>query len=330
MRKKWNVKCAIALAIAALLGTGLLSGCGFITSSMPNGGTSAGAEQDEAAAFMKIEPTILKTTQNSTYTYVEGKLSFTIGTDTADFPPEYVSTIFNPYVDFMPSSIFVSANKIAVVRISDADSIVITYSDDDGKTWQDSDAIHTEQIPDHSTVEADFLGKNEVDKLLSLYVDFPSKATGFLIIGSETTMGTQYTRALFKTTDGGKTWFALDSNIAILHGFPVTGMYFLDDKNGFIVQSGINVNKAKICQTTDGGVIWSTNELPVPATLVNDLNAPSLIALAPYYASNQWLLPMFIRPDTLIYFKSNDKGKFWSYDSKMNIKINRFLSSNAS
>ncbi|MHB8064992.1 MAG: WD40/YVTN/BNR-like repeat-containing protein [Ruminiclostridium sp.] len=359
MSNKRNGRSAIALAITALLGTGLLFSYGFNTSSVPSGvasvvskqtcnspssqkgnsGTSssisnavasAGAKQDEAATFMKIEPTILKMTQNFTYTYVEGKLSFTIGTDMADFPSKYVSTIFNPHVDFMSSSIFVSANKIAVVRTPDDDTIVITYSDDNGKTWQDSDAIHTEQIPDHSTAEADFLGKNEVNNLLSLYVDFSSKTMGFLIIGSETTMGTQYTRALFKTTDGGETWYALDSNIAIIHGFPATGMYFMDDKNGFIVQSGINVNKAKICQTTDSGVTWSTNELPIPASLVDDLNAPSLTALAPYYASSQWLLPMFIRPDTLIYFKSKDQGKIWSYDSTMNIKIEQFLSSKAS
>ena len=337
MSKKWNGRSLIILAITALLGTGLLSGCGFNTGNVSNGGASgaisnaaasADAEQDEAAAaFMKIEPAILKKMQNSTYTYVEGKLSFNIGTDKSDFPPRYASTIFNPHVDFMPSSIFVSANKIAVVRTPDDDSIVITYSDDDGKTWQDSDTIHTGQIPDHSVADADFLGKNEVDNLLSIYANFPSKDTGFLIIGSGTTMGTQYTLALFKSTDGGKTWYALDSNIAFIHGFPVTGMYFMDDKNGFIVQSGVNVKKAEICQTVDGGVTWSANELPVPATLVDDPNAPSLTALTPYYASGQWVLPMFIRPDTLIYFKSKQQGKIWSYDPTMDIKINKFLSS---
>ncbi|HWT73726.1 MAG TPA: sialidase family protein [Mobilitalea sp.] len=359
MNNKRNVRRAIALAITVLLWSGLLSSCGFNTKSAPSGDssveskltdsrpssqkensdassaisnapTSAVVEQDEAATFMKIEPTILKTTQSSTYTYVEGKLSFTIGTDTADFPPKYVSTIFNPHDDFIPSSIFVSENKIAVVRTPDEDSIVITYSDDDGKAWQDSDAIHTEQIPDHATSDSDFLGKNEVNQLLSLYVDFPSKTTGFLIIGAGTIMGTQYTRALFKTTDGGKTWYALDSNIAIKQSFPVTGMYFMDDKNGFIVQSGVNVNKANICQTTDGGVTWSMKELPVPVTLVDDLNAPSLTALVPYKTSSQLIIPMFIRPDTLIYFTSKDQGKIWSYDSTMNIKIDQFLSSNAS
>lgn len=104
----------------------------------------------------------------------------------------------------------------------------------------------------------------------------------------------------------------------------------MDDKNGFIVQSGINVNMAEICQTIDGGVTWSTNELPVPATLVDGLNAPSLTALAPYYTTSQWVLPMFIRPDTLIYFKSKDQGEIWSYDSTMNIKIDQFLSANDS
>lgn len=233
MSSKRNKGIVITLAIIALLGTGLLSGCEFNKSSATNVGASvtskqtdnslssqkensdastsisnteasSGANPDEmAAAFMKIEPAILKTTQNATYADADGKLSFTIGTDTAVFPSKYVSTIFNPHVDFMPSSIFISTNKIAVVRTPDDDSIVITYSDDNGKTWQDSDTIRTEQIPDHSVADADFLGKNEVDNLLSLYVDFPSKATGFLIIGSGTAMGTQYTRALFKTTDGG-------------------------------------------------------------------------------------------------------------------------------
>lgn len=359
MSNRKNGRGAIALAITVLLGAGLLVSCGFNTNSVPggdtgvvskesgsspsgqkenssafsagsNGAANAGTEQEEAAAFMEIEPTILKTTQNSTYTYVEGKLSFTVGTNTADFPSKYVSTIFNPQVDFMPESIFVSAKKIAVVRTPDDDSIVITYSDDGGKTWQDSNAIHTDQIPDRSVAGADFLGRNEVKYLLSLYVDFPSKDTGFLIIGSGTTMGTQYTRALFKTTDGGKTWVALDSSIAGIHGFPVTGMCFMDDKNGFIVQSGVNVNKATICKTMDGGVTWSTNELPVPAVVAGNFNAPSLTALAPYYASSQWLLPIFIRPDMLIYFKSKDQGKSWSYDSTMNMKMEQFLSSNAS
>jgi hypothetical protein len=144
MKKKRNGIRAIALVITALLGTGLLSGCGFNTSSVTSGGMgvvskqtgsslfnrkgnsdtssaisnpapSKGTEQDDTATFMKIEPTILKTTQNTTYTYAEGKLTFTIGSDSADFPSKCVSSIFNPHVDFMPSSIFVSANKIAVV-----------------------------------------------------------------------------------------------------------------------------------------------------------------------------------------------------------------------
>ena len=286
MEIKENRRSTIALVSAVLLVTGSLVSCGAkessvssrgasIISQQTSGSTSSQKEDSDAsgiisnavasddtkqdrraATFIKIEPVILKMTQNSTYIYSYGKLSFTIGSDTADFPSNFVSTIFNPPVDFMPSSIFVSANKIAVVRTPDKDSIVITYSDDNGKTLANSDAIHTEQIPDHSTAEASFFGKNEVDNLLSLYVDFPSKDTGFLIIGSETTMGTQYTRALFKTTDGGKTWYALDSNIA-MPDIPITGMYFMDDKNGFIVQSHINVPGAEVLHTIDGGTHWS-------------------------------------------------------------------------
>lgn len=359
MSNKGNRGKAIALILIILLGAGSLSGCGFNTKSVHNsedvtfkqtasspsnqkgndGAVSSISDmaeredtkqEDETAAFMKIEPAILKGSQNSTYTYDKGKLSFTIESEKVDFPSKYISTIFNPHADFMPSSIFISSDKIAVVRTPDDDSIVITYSDDNGKTWQDSSAIHTEQIPDHAIADSDFLDRNEVDSLLSLYVDFTSKATGFLIIGSGTTMGTQYTCALFKTTDGGKNWNAIDSNIGFIHSFPITGMYFMDDKNGFIVLSGLNVKEAKICQTIDGGITWSTSKLPVPATFADNLNIPNIIALAPYYVSSQWFLPMYVRPDTLIYFNSKDQGKTWSYDSAMNIKVDQFLIFNAS
>ena len=316
MNIKKKLRSAIALVVVVFLGTGLLVSCksngdtivvskqtdsstaenSNASSTISSGVASQEALQEAAANFMKIEPAILKTTQNATYTYSDGSLSFTIGTETANFPSKYVSTIFNPNIDFMPSSIFVSANKIAVVRTPDDDSIVITYSDDNGKTWQDSDAIQTEQIPDHSTGEASFFGKDEVNNLLSLYVNFPSKDTGFLIVGSNTTMGMQYTRALFKSTDSGKTWHALDSNIDD-PDFPITGMYFINDNNGFIVQSALNVNKVEIRQTTDGGVTWSTYEVPLPAKLVNNYNYPSVTALAPYYSSSQWVLPIFVYPD---------------------------------
>jgi hypothetical protein len=53
----------------------------------------------------------------------------------------------------------------------------------------------------------------------------------------------------------------------------------MDDKNGFIVQSGINVNKAGIFQTTNGGITWSTKELPVPAVFVSILQCYSFSAI---------------------------------------------------
>lgn len=272
--------------------------------------------QDEAVLFTKIEPAILKTTQNVTYSLSDVKLTFSFGTDTADFPEKDVSSIFKPKVYFLPDSIFVSLNKIAVVRMPDDDSIVITYSDDNGKSWIDSDEIHKEHIPDHATDEATFLDKNT--PILSLYVAFPTKETGFLIIGSETLMNTQHTRALYKTIDGGKTWKYLDSNITG-QGFPVTGMNFTDENSGFIVQSSIVSPEVDILQTKNGGVDWSKYVLPTQSELPGEL-ASQLTSFSPYYVSDKWYLPIFEEPDRLIYFTSKDQGATWSHDNTMSVE----------
>lgn len=272
--------------------------------------------QDEAVLFTKIEPAILKTAQNVTYSLGAGKLTFTFGTNTADFPKKDVSSIFNSKVDFMPDSIFVSLNKIAAVRMPDDDSIVITYSDDNGKTWQDSDEIHKEQIPNYATAEATFLDKNT--PILSLYVAFPTKETGFLVIGSETLMNTQRTRALYKTIDGGKTWKYLDSNITG-QGFPVTGMNFTDENSGLIVQSSIVSPEVDILQTKNGGVDWSKYVLPTQSELPGEL-AGQFTSFSPYYVSDKWYLPIYEEPDRLIYFISKDQGATWSHDNTMSVE----------
>lgn len=272
--------------------------------------------QDEAVLFTKIEPAILKTSRNFTYSLSAGKLTFTFGTNTVDFPKKDVSSIFNSKVDFMPDSIFVSLNKIAVVRMPDDDNIVITYSDDSGRTWQDSDEIHKEQIPDYATADAAFLDKNT--PILSLYVAFPTKETGFLVIGPETLMNIQHTRAFYKTIDGGKTWKYLDSNITG-QGFPVTGMNFMDENSGFIVQSSIVSPEVDILQTKNGGVDWSKYVLPTQSEHPGEL-AGQFTSFSPYSVSDKWYLPIYEKPDWLIYFISKDQGKTWSHDNTMSVE----------
>ena len=330
-----------AIIIAAVFSAGSLSGCetkpsnelgtepsdtAIESSTDPTTSSDVAAtsdsQQDLETVFLQIEPAILKATQNVTYIYGNGELSFTIGKDTAYFPSDDVSSIFNSNIGFMPSGIFVSQNKVAVARRPDVNSIVITYSDDNGKSWQDSDIIQLNKIPDHATSEATFWDVYQEAAIMSLYVDFPSKTMGFLFVGSGTMLGTQYTRALLKTTDGGKTWNLVNSNI-VYPSLPVTGMHFINELSGFIVQSNSNAPIVEVRCTTDSGANWSVADITMPPGLCDDV--ARITAFAPYYAANQLVLPVFIRPDKLIYFTSQDQGATWKYDSTIDIGIDQFL-----
>ena len=76
---------------------------------------------------------------------------------------------------------------------------------------------------------------------------------------------------------------------------------------GFTALRSMNISGVEVRRTTDGGENWSASAVTLPRGLPDD-GTELLTAFAPYYASNQWVLPAFEEPDKLIYFTSQDQG----------------------
>jgi hypothetical protein len=96
-----------------------------------------------------------------------------------------------------------------------------------GKTWKNSAPI----LPSKDYYSFTGGGLTDFSDFGSCFIDFPTVDCGYLIIGVSTTMGSQNTRDMFKTTDGGKTWSYMKSNIES-PGYQILNMHFTDTKVG--------------------------------------------------------------------------------------------------
>lgn len=261
-----------------------------------------------------IKPTILLRTTGCTYSYsfTNPDLSFSYdnGKYQCSFPSEWESKIVPS--TFKTGGFCVSPDKTAVTCIQN-DTIVIVYSDDEGKTWKTSAPILPSQIP------SDLTGGQHPDSIVgevSAKFDFPSKSCGYLLICGGCGMSQERLHDLFKTVDGGKTWKYVDSNFQDSNY--VTDMHFTDSKTGYICNSCAAMFQTNVYRTTDGGATWTKTELP----LTKDSNAydkyGSPTVFAPYFIGSKGYILAYCDDNpnttaTFIYCVSSDNGKTWKY-----------------
>jgi photosystem II stability/assembly factor-like uncharacterized protein len=97
------------------------------------------------------------------------------------------------------------------------------------------------------------------------------KAVFFLdsLQGWEVSQGTSATTYVYRTTDGGHTWSSVSFTVpaSSYGGFGVaTSLSFVDPLNGWLaVDLGTNANftSGTLYQTTDGGITWDQESIPV-------------------------------------------------------------------
>lgn len=130
------------------------------------------------------------------------------------------------------------------------------------------------------------------DHLESVY--FPSKLIGY----------TSGVEGIFKSTDGGATWFDVTPDQL---NSDYWGNYFFDDNNGIVVGGGC-VNLQKFWKTTDGGSNW---------TLFSD-NEPSS-GLTDVYISSPTGLGYAVSSGVL--WQTVDGGSTWTVKSYSGTKV---------
>ncbi|MBO3444920.1 hypothetical protein [Clostridium sp. CCUG 7971] len=188
---------------------------------------------------------------------------------------------------------YISHKKTAFISTNESD-ILITISDDKGKSWN------------KVTLENAYQGGE-------LFIGFSSNDVGYCTTTTDTAMGKQY-NYIYVTKDGGKSWNEI-GNTNEVYSRVVTGIGFLDDKIGFVGFRYESENNPTVYRTDNAGVTWEKLEIHLPYEYASDYATPR----TPKFKNDKGILPVNLRDNNkTIYFISDDKGKIWEYSSNIN------------
>jgi photosystem II stability/assembly factor-like uncharacterized protein len=155
------------------------------------------------------------------------------------------------------------------------------------------------------------------------YIQFLDSNNGFVLEITGAAMNKQSV-ILYKTTDGGATWVQNYNNDPTLPGASNTlplgghknGMTFRDATTGW-VGGDIPMNGYfYLYKTTDGGVTWTRQSLPIPA----GYEAAFITTAAPtFFGSNDAVLPVWMTIGAgmrdLFIYSTHDGGTTWTRSS---------------
>lgn len=196
--------------------------------------------------------------------------------------PEIIKSILKE------NTYYISHEKTAFISTNQSD-ILITISNDKGKSWSDF------------TLEGAYQGGD-------LYIGFSSEDVGYFAFTTDVAMGTQY-NYIYTTKDGGKTWSEIGNTNEVYHRV-ATGIGFLDDKVGFVGFRYESDNNPTVYRTDDAGDTWNKIEAHLPYEYASDYATP----LSPKFKDDIGILPVKLRDnDKIINFVSKDKGLTWVY-----------------
>ena len=299
--------------------------------SLPNAVRSAILLQSTGNTYyLKINPSTNICT-SVTLSYENGKYS-------SVFTDKYTAGLLNNQVN-SPGSFYVSPTKTATV-INKNNTLVIVYSNDMGKTWNESEPILPSDIPFRNGYKPGTLDKKGgIDAVDSVSIDFITNNCGYLLISGGTISNCQADRVVFKTTNGGKTWMFVKPPLKIgLSGggwidpnesssnpkppfyivtlsFNMYNIKFINKNIGFLSGFPTPDYILPFFRTTDGGITCTQIHLP---------NIPKAsgfeMLLAPYFMNGKGYLPVYeeIPGKEMVYFyTSTDVGLTWMYDSSM-------------
>jgi hypothetical protein len=179
------------------------------------------------------------------------------------------------------------------------DSLRITYSEDRGNTW------NTTEI------------SSKLNSTRLKFCSFPTASVGYVIATGERTMS-QERQIIYKTTDRGATWKEIG------YGPSTWLLYsagFVDENLGFMSYPKVQGAETNFYRTEDGGKTFEPIILPVvKQEWMNSTFEPFIQPETPYIEAGQLLVLVgqgeqgdFKGGTVMAKYKSNDKGKTWSF-----------------
>jgi len=148
--------------------------------------------------------------------------------------------------ELIENSYILTENRVAFLYSDgarwDQKGILLIYSTDQGKTWEES--LITKPFPAIRFKKVDFLNDN----------------FGYVIISGDRTMS-QESSHVFLTHDGGKNWEETNnSGVTRL----ISDGGFVDESTGFLSFGTINPEKPDLYVTEDGGMNWNESTFHIP------------------------------------------------------------------
>ena len=202
-------------------------------------------EQTDSEEFQHPDEQIAYTLENK-----ELNITFNQGKDWIQVPVEFDQLFSGEYngnkQELMEDSYILTENQAAFLYSEgaswDNQSILLTYSTDQGKTWDES--VVTEPFTVMRFRKVDFLNE-----------DF-----GYVIISGGRTMS-QESSHVFLTHDGGENWEeTTNSGVTRL----IYDGGFVDESTGFLSFGTINPETPNLYVTQDGGHTWNETTINIP------------------------------------------------------------------
>lgn len=202
-------------------------------------------EQSDSEEFLPANEQIAYTLENH-----ELNITFNQGKDWIQVPVEFDQLFSGEYngnkQELMEDSYILTENQAAFLYSEgaswDNQSILLTYSMDQGKTWDES--VVTESFTVMRFRKVDFLNE-----------DF-----GYVIISGGRTMS-QESSHVFLTHDGGENWEeTTNSGVTRL----IYDGGFVGESTGFLSFGTINPETPDLYVTQDGGHTWNETTINIP------------------------------------------------------------------
>lgn len=204
--------------------------------------------------------------------------------------------------ELIPDSYMLTEDLAAFLFVSgdvQNEELEITYSRDEGKTWQD--AVITDMYPSIRFRKVAFLDD-----------DF-----GYVIVSGDRTMS-QEGSSVFLTCDGGGSWErsnAPDTTRMVADGG------FIDEDTGFLSYGTINPEEPDLYVTQDAGESWERAKVDVP----EKYDAIFVSAEVPVKEDDHLTILLNQGPngdyeggDVKGKFISDDNGKTWQFSEEVN------------
>ena len=251
----------------------------------------------------------------------DGTLTFTYADHSQEVFPAKIPTT-DPNAPYFTPSVYISPNRAAVAYVDNDGQFKLTYSNDKGKTWMDAQSFTPDTAPDITGSLVKLSG------FYGAYLGFTSENDGWLLFYTDLALGTQK-HSLYTTSDGGKTWGYVQSNIDDIYSRCLTGANFFNKNVGFMCFRTDNYSTT-VFRTADGGKTWSM--LPLDMYLAFSDDSPSgntagvqpSYPQSPYCTGGKGYLPVeqyATADDSIIYFVTDNGGKTWVYDPSMDSTV---------